>query len=54
LEVKKRGVDASPEELRRKLKVDGENEATLLITPHAGKTIAVIARRILQGAASRE
>jgi hypothetical protein len=54
LEVKKRGVDASPEELRRKLKVDGKNEATLLITPHAGKTIAVIARRVLQGAPSRE
>jgi hypothetical protein len=45
LEVKKRGVDVSPEQLRRKLKVEGDNQATLLLTPQAGKTLAVIARR---------
>jgi len=46
LEIKKRGVRIEPQELRKQLRVEGDAAATLIITPHAGKTIAVIARRV--------
>jgi hypothetical protein len=46
LEIKKRGVDIKPESLRRQLKLRGDNAATLLITPIAGRTTAILARRL--------
>ena len=45
LEIKKRGVDIDPEKLRRDLKLRGDNSATLLITPIAGRPIAILAQR---------
>ena len=45
LEIKKRGVDINPEILRRELKLKGENGAVLIVLPHAGHIVAVIARR---------
>ena len=47
LEIKKRGVDVEPEKLRRDLKLRGDHEATLLITPIAGRPAAIVAQRIL-------
>jgi SAM-dependent methyltransferase len=46
LEVKKRGVDIEPESLRRRLNVGGDNAATLVITPHQGRIVAIIAQRV--------
>jgi hypothetical protein len=46
LEIKKRGVDVVPENLRRDLKLRGENAATLLITRVAGRPAAILARRV--------
>ncbi len=46
LEIKKRGVDIDPEKLRRELKLRGDNAATLLITPIAGRPTAILANRI--------
>jgi hypothetical protein len=46
LEIKKRGVDIDPETLRRALKLRGDNAATLLITPIAGRPVAIVAQRI--------
>jgi THUMP domain-like len=46
LEIKKRGVDTDVEKLRRDLKLRGENTATLLITPIAGRPTAIVAKRI--------
>jgi hypothetical protein len=46
LEIKKRGVDIDPETLRRKLKLRGNNAATLLITPIGGRPAAIVAQRI--------
>jgi hypothetical protein len=46
LEIKKRGVDIVPEQLRRELKLRGNNAATLLITPIAGRATAIFAHRI--------
>jgi hypothetical protein len=46
LETKKRGVDIDPERLRRSLKLRGDNAATLLITPVAGRAAAIVARRL--------
>jgi hypothetical protein len=45
LEIKKRGVDLDPEKLRRSLKIRGDHEATLLITPIAGRPVAILAKR---------
>ncbi len=45
LEIKKRGVDTDPEKLRRELKLQGPNAATLLITPIAGRPTAILAHR---------
>jgi hypothetical protein len=46
LEIKKRGVDLNPEKLRRDLKLRGNNSATLLITPIAGRATAILAQRV--------
>ena len=40
------GVDIDPERLRRSLKLRGDNAATLLITPVAGRAAAIVAQRI--------
>ena len=47
LEIKKRGLDIEPEKLRRELKLRGENEAVLLITPIASRPTAILAHRVL-------
>lgn len=49
LEVKKRGVPLEPEQVRRDLRVVGDEVATLLLTPIAGKVTAILARRIARG-----
>ncbi len=46
LEIKKRGVPHDPEQVRRQLRVPGENAATLFITRMGDAVIAVVARRI--------
>ncbi|HVT29867.1 MAG TPA: class I SAM-dependent methyltransferase [Lacipirellulaceae bacterium] len=46
LEIKKRGIDIDPEELRRQLKLRGDNGATLLVTQVAGRARAILAHRI--------
>lgn len=45
LEIKKRGVDVEPETLRKQLAADGDEQLTLIVTRHAQKTIAILARR---------
>ena len=45
LEIKKRGVEMDPEKLRRDLKLQGPNAATLLITPIADRPTAILAHR---------
>jgi THUMP domain-like len=47
LEIKKRGVEIEPEKLRRELKLRGDNAATLLVTPVAGRHAAIVAQRVL-------
>jgi hypothetical protein len=47
LEVKKRGVSIEPEELRRRLRVDGEHAMTLLVAPIDGRVTAILARRVV-------
>ncbi len=45
LEVKKRGVADHPEEVRRRLRLSGDEPATLLLTRVAGAPKAILARR---------
>lgn len=45
LEIKQRGVDVKPEELRKKLKLDGDTRATLLLTRLQRREIAILAQR---------
>jgi hypothetical protein len=45
LEIKKRGVKCDPAKLRKQLQPKGKAQATLIITPHAGRTVAILARR---------
>jgi hypothetical protein len=45
LEIKKRGVDFEPEQLRRQLKLRGDNSATLLITRLNKRPTAIVAQR---------
>ncbi len=47
LEIKTRGVSVSPEELRKRLKLIGDEEATLLVTRQGKKEIAILAHRIV-------
>ena len=46
LEIKVRGVEHEPEEVRRRLKLRGENSATLILTRLSRKRLAIVARRI--------
>lgn len=46
LTIKKRGVDLDPGQLVKKLSPTGDEEATLLVMPRAGKTFAVLADRV--------
>lgn len=45
LEIKKRGVDVDPAELRRKLSPKGDAAATLILTRVAGRHTAILAER---------
>ena len=45
LEIKKRGVDVDPAELRRKLSPTGDGSATLILTRVAGRHTAILAER---------
>ncbi|WP_354567274.1 class I SAM-dependent methyltransferase [Glaciihabitans sp. UYNi722] len=45
LEIKKRGVDVDPAQLRTKLALKGKNSATLFVTRVAGKHTALLAER---------
>ncbi|MCU1438578.1 MAG: SAM-dependent methyltransferase [Naasia sp.] len=46
LEIKKRGVDIDPALLRPRLKLRGNAEATLIVTPVDGRRTAILARRV--------
>lgn len=46
LEIKKRGMDIAPEQLRLALKPKGQNSATVIATRSQGKRVAVIAERV--------
>ncbi|HWC88339.1 MAG TPA: hypothetical protein VG433_01750 [Pirellulales bacterium] len=46
LEIKKRGVSLEPEQLRRQLRPAGSEQATMLIAPIDGKSVAIMARRL--------
>jgi len=46
LEIKKRGVDGTPEKLRRDLKLAGTASATLILLPISGRPTAVLAERV--------
>lgn len=45
LEIKKRGVDVDPAELRKKLALKGNESATLILTRVAGRHTAILAER---------
>ncbi len=47
VEVKKRGVDVDPNRLAGQLCGDGDNEATLLIAPIAGRPTVIAAKRLV-------
>ena len=46
LTIKKRGVDVVPEELRRRLALRGDEEATVVLTRAAGKGTALLVRPV--------
>ncbi len=46
LEIKKRGVDVDPAALRTKLKLQGDDEATLLLTRLGDRRVAILADRV--------
>jgi hypothetical protein len=46
LEIKVRGASVQPEEFRKKLKLTGSGSATLLLTRHGKREIAILARRV--------
>jgi len=46
LEVKKRGVELDPEQVRRELHLPGDEAATLLLCRISGRITAILARRI--------
>lgn len=45
LEIKKRGLDADPAALRKRLRPQGPNAATLVLTPTAFGAVAIVAER---------
>lgn len=44
VEIKKRGVDVTPEQLRKQLRLRGDGSATVILTRVAGRRTALIAR----------
>jgi hypothetical protein len=46
LEIKKRGVHLDPAKLRQAIVARGENEATLILAPLAGRVRALVVRRV--------
>jgi hypothetical protein len=44
LTIKKRGVNVVPDELRRRLSLKGDDEATVVLTRAAGKGVALLVR----------
>lgn len=46
LVVKKRGTAVEPEELRRRLKLDGSREVTVVLTRAAGRQVAMVVRPV--------
>ena len=46
LEIKKRGIDVDPAQLRKKLSLKGDRSATLILTRVAGKRLAILADRL--------
>ncbi len=46
LEIKKRGVDIDPAAFRNKLRLEGEKQATLILTRVDGVRSAIMAHRI--------
>lgn len=46
VEIKKRGIDTEPEALRKSLKLSGDQSVVILLTPHAGKHWALLAKRL--------
>jgi len=46
LEIKKRGIDVDPAELRKELSLGGSGEQTLILTRHRGDRIAILASRM--------
>ena len=44
LTIKKRGVDVSPEQLRKRLALHGEDEATLVLTRARGEGVALLVK----------
>jgi hypothetical protein len=46
LEIKKRGVDTDPEQLRKQLKLRGDRSATLLLTCVGARAVALLAQRL--------
>lgn len=47
LDIKKRGVDADPAVLRKRLKPSGSNAATLIVTPTLSRTMALVVTRVM-------
>lgn len=47
LEVKKRGIDVDPAQLRRDLRLQGPGSATLLLSRTPAATVALVAHRVL-------
>lgn len=54
LEIKKRGVEVSPEKFRQQLRPRGDGEATLIVTPTPSGTVAILARRIGRRSVQRQ
>ena len=50
LEIKKRGVDIDPAQLRRKLGLRGRRAATLILTRLEGKRVAILTERVAPAA----
>ncbi|MFT3875538.1 MAG: class I SAM-dependent methyltransferase [Propioniciclava sp.] len=46
LEIKKRGIDVDPAQLRKRLKPKGRAQATLILTPTASGAVAVVCERL--------
>lgn len=46
LEIKKRGIDVDPAALRRRLRLEGPNRATIIITPTTGSAQVAVVERV--------